>query len=98
MRLTRVVAAVIGVMGAASLSAHAEDTVRVSFIDPLGGPLAATGKLGEHAFGMARDTPPGRSVMRADNHPLLQPMLVPQPKPGERHVYADCNCHFKDAP
>ncbi|MFK7964195.1 MAG: branched-chain amino acid ABC transporter substrate-binding protein [Burkholderiaceae bacterium] len=38
------------VLGAAAMPAHAEDTIRMAFIDPLSGPFAATGSTGLKEF------------------------------------------------
>ena len=47
-------AAVLGLLACTSL-ARADETVRIAYIDPLSGPLAETGQLGEQHFRFAID-------------------------------------------
>ena len=51
--------------------------------------------VGRALAGMTHDTPLGESVMRADNHQLLQPMFVSQLEPNEPHVYAGLDMGFE---
>ncbi len=53
---------------------------------------AAVGKALE---GMSRPTPIGPSIMRADNHQLLQPMFISELEPGLPHVFPETKLGFK---
>ncbi len=50
----RIGAAVLGLL-ATTMSARADEVIRIAYIDPLSGPLAATGQLGEQHFRFAID-------------------------------------------
>jgi branched-chain amino acid transport system substrate-binding protein len=45
----------VGALLAGAMPAHADETVRIAYIDPLSGPLAETGQLGEQHFRFAID-------------------------------------------
>jgi branched-chain amino acid transport system substrate-binding protein len=44
---------------------------------------------------MSRPTPIGPSIMRADNHQLLQPMFISELEPNLPHVFPDSKLGFK---
>ncbi len=50
----RISAAMLALLAGTSL-AHADETIRIAYIDPLSGPLAETGQLGEQHFRFAID-------------------------------------------
>ena len=53
---------------------------------------AAVGKVLET---MSRPTPLGASIMRNDNHQLLQPMFISELEPGLPHTFPDSKLGFK---
>ena len=48
-------AAMLALLATTAVSARADETVRIAYIDPLSGPLAQTGQLGEQHFRFAVD-------------------------------------------
>jgi branched-chain amino acid transport system substrate-binding protein len=53
---------------------------------------AAVGRVLE---GMSRPTPLGPSIMRADNHQILQPMFITELAPNLPHVFPETKLGFK---
>ncbi len=52
-------------------------------------------KVGKVLSGMSRPTPLGPSIMRSDNHQLLQPMFVSELEPGQPHLVRGSKLGFK---
>ncbi len=52
-------------------------------------------KVGRVLAGMSRPTPLGASIMRADNHQLLQPLFVTELEPNQPHIVRGTNLGFK---
>ncbi len=51
--------------------------------------------VGKVLAGMSRQTPLGTSIMRADNHQLLQPLFISELQPGLPHVFPETGLGFK---